>query len=532
MVEKQIDGSMALAEKEYRIITIEATEKEQTAELRVAAYARVSSASDDQLNSFAAQNRYYTTLISGKENWHLVDIYADEGITGTSAEKRPDFQRLLADCRRGKIDRVLVKSISRFARNTKECLEATRELKALGIGICFEKENIDTATMSGEMMTALFASFAQAESESISGNMRWSYQKRMQSGTFLPAAMPYGYRIVNKAIEIKKDEAEIVCEIFQKYLDGMSKPEIAKMLNARHIPSGQSKSWHSSSVAYILSNERYLGNSLWQKTCSSDTLPVYRFHNKGEQAKYYAEDTHPAIISNVVFHKVQDLREQRKKDFARLHQCSSYPFSKIIVCGQCGGTFRRKVQSGSITWVCMQHEREKKNCSLLPIQEEQIYNAFLRLYYKLKHNGMTILSGMLSHLQTLRIRRMLWSLDIIDLNKQISDLTSQNQMLAALKQQGLIDPDIFIAQSNELAEQLRTAKLQKEHLMDVEDDDVITRTRELMEIIDAGPDFLETFDEELFGELIDKIIVENNTLLRFRLKNGLELAEPIERTVR
>lgn len=180
----------------------------------------------------------------------------------------------------------------------------------------------------------------------------------------------------------------------------------------------------------------------------------------------------------------------------------------------------------------MQHEREKKNCSLLPIQEEQIYNAFLRLYYKLKHNGMTILSGMLSHLQTLRIRRMLWSLDIIDLNKQISDLTSQNQMLAALKQQGLIDPDIFIAQSNELAEQLRTAKLQKEHLMDVEDDDVITRTRELMEIIDAGPDFLETFDEELFGELIDKIIVENNTLLRFRLKNGLELAEPIERTVR
>ena len=168
MAEKQIVGSMALAGKEYRVITIEATEKEQTAELRVAAYARVSSASDDQLNSFAAQNRYYTTLISGKENWHLVDIYADEGITGTSAEKRPDFQRLLADCRRGKIDRVLVKSISRFARNTKECLEATRELKALGIGVCFEKENIDTATMSGEMMTALFASFAQAESESIS----------------------------------------------------------------------------------------------------------------------------------------------------------------------------------------------------------------------------------------------------------------------------------------------------------------------------------------------------------------------------
>ena len=164
MAEKLMtDGSMALREKQYRVITIEATEKPQNAKLRVAAYARVSSASDDQLNSFAAQNRHYSDLISSKDNWRMVDIYADEGITGTSAEKREDFQRLLADCRRGLIDRVLVKSISRFARNTKECLETIRELKSLGVGVYFEKENIDTATMSGEMMTALFASFAQAE---------------------------------------------------------------------------------------------------------------------------------------------------------------------------------------------------------------------------------------------------------------------------------------------------------------------------------------------------------------------------------
>ena len=179
MAEKQMtNGNTALQEKQSRVITIGADEKPKNIRLRVAAYIRVSSASEDQLNSFAAQNRYYTNLISGKENWSLVDIYADEGITGTSAEKREDFQRLLADCRRGLIDRVLVKSISRFARNTKECLEVIRELKNLGIGVCFEKENIDTSTMSGEMMTTLFASFAQAESESISGNMRWSYQRR------------------------------------------------------------------------------------------------------------------------------------------------------------------------------------------------------------------------------------------------------------------------------------------------------------------------------------------------------------------
>ena len=189
---KNTNGTLALEEKKYRVITIEAAEKPQDVKLRVAAYARVSSASDDQLNSFAAQNKHYTTLISGKEKWTMVDIYADEGITGTSIEKREDFKRLLSDCRRGKIDRVLVKSISRIARNTKECLEAIRELKSLGVSIYFEKENIDTSMMSGEMMTALFASFAQAESESISGNMRWSYQKRMQNGTFVPATMGFG----------------------------------------------------------------------------------------------------------------------------------------------------------------------------------------------------------------------------------------------------------------------------------------------------------------------------------------------------
>lgn len=216
MAEKLMtDGSMALREKQYRVITIEATEKPQNAKLRVAAYARVSSASDDQLNSFAAQNRHYSDLISSKENWRMVDIYADEGITGTSAEKREDFQRLLADCRRGLIDRVLVKSISRFARNTKECLETIRELKSLGVGVYFEKENIDTATMSGEIMTALFASFAQAESESISGNMRRGIQKRMQAGTYIPANLPYGYTLQDHSIRIVEEQAVIVQRMYE-----------------------------------------------------------------------------------------------------------------------------------------------------------------------------------------------------------------------------------------------------------------------------------------------------------------------------
>lgn len=339
---KLTDGSTALQETQTRVITIEATEKSRDIKLRVAAYTRVSSASDDQLNSFAAQNRYYTTLISGKENWKLVDIYADEGITGTSVEKREDFQRLLADCRRGLIDRVLVKSISRFARNTKECLEALRELKLLGISVYFEKENIDTATMSGEMMTTLFASFAQAESESISGNIRWGVQKRMQEGTYLPSSVPYGYRLKNRELEIELSEALIVNEIFREYLRGKNKAEIARQLNERGVPSSSGKLWRANAIAYMLSNERYIGNSLWQKTYPTGTLPTIHRKNRGERPQYYAEGTNVPLISKETFEQTQNLLARRKAKYAKEQTNREWPFSKKISCGKCGKTYRKK----------------------------------------------------------------------------------------------------------------------------------------------------------------------------------------------
>ena len=200
MAEKHLtDGTTALA-AQPRVIKIEAAEKPRNAQLRVAAYTRVSSDSDDQLNSFAAQNRYYAELISGKAEWRMVDIYADEGITGTSTAKREDFQRMMADCRRGLIDQILVKSISRFARNTKDCLEAVRELKELGVNVRFEREGIDTANVSSELITAIYAAFAQKESESISGNMRWSYQRRMESGEFNTCRAPGASGWTEKAL--------------------------------------------------------------------------------------------------------------------------------------------------------------------------------------------------------------------------------------------------------------------------------------------------------------------------------------------
>lgn len=330
-----VDGATALAEKQSRVIKIEPAERPQNVRLRVAAYTRVSSDSEDQLNSFAAQNRYYTELISSKAEWRMVDIYADEGITGTSVTKRDDFQRMMADCRRGLIDQILVKSISRFARNTKDCLQNIRELKELGVNI----------------------------------------------------------------------------------------------------------------------------------------------------------------------------------------RCS------------CGARVRTKKINQKWYWCCCNHE-ESHECQITPIPEIQVQKSFCRLYYKLKHQSISVLEQMLTNLQMIRNRRMLWSPDIVAQNKRISDLSSQNQTLAFLKQQGLVDPDIFIAKTNELTKQLRQAKLEKEKLMDAESDMTALQTRDLIDLLEGGPEFLDSFDAELFGELVEKIIIESNDFVRFCLKNGLELRESIERTVR
>lgn len=277
-------GNLAISEPQKRVIVIEVTEKPQDLKLRVAAYTRVSSDSADQLNSFTAQNRYYTALISGRENWTMVDIYADCGITGTYAAKREDFQRLMEDCRRGLIDKVLCKSISRFARNTTECLEAIRELKALGIGIEFEEQHIDTAKLSGETLTAIFASMAQSESKAISDNMRWSYQRRMENGSYVPACQPFGYVLEENKIQIHSEHAEVIQEIFRQYLSGIGAGTIANNLNSAQIGNRFGVPlWTPRAIRYIIKNEKYTGNSRWHKYYTTDTLPFRNVINRGEK---------------------------------------------------------------------------------------------------------------------------------------------------------------------------------------------------------------------------------------------------------
>ena len=528
MAKKQTNGNLAL--EQQRVIVIPAHDEIVARKLRVAAYARVSSSSEDQLNSYRVQNQYYSELISSNPDWEMVDIYADEGITGTSVEKREDFQRMMQDCRKGKIDRILVKSISRFARNTKDYLAAVRELKELGVSVLFEEQGIDTSKVSSEMVTAIMASLAQKQSESISGNVKWGVQKRMEDGTYVASSAPYGYRLVNLRLEIQPEEAEIVRWIFQQYLAGANVNEITKELNARS--AGNNHKWYKAAVAYILSNERYIGDCLWQKCYMTSTVPARQVINRGEKTQYYAEGKHPAIIDKDSFYAAQRLRKQRRTTNGSVTGTAYSILTGRILCGKCGAAFRRKNWRGISRWSCRTHSENINLCSILPMEERSIHAAFCRLYCKLEHHGEPIFTQMLSNLQKIRYSRMLWSEDVISLNRKISDVLSQVQFLTQLQQVGGVDPDTFISSNNKLSEQLRRLKQEKARLLDTDSDDLADRTRDLMDALEEGPDFLDSFDAELFDALVDKIIVDSNERLRVRLKNGLELTEQIERTRR
>ena len=512
---------------EVRLIT--PVTRQNTKKMQVAAYCRVSSNSADQLNSYAAQIRAYKKYIGARDDWELVDIFADEGLTGMKSETRDEFQRMIRMCELKQIDLIITKSISRFARNTKDALAYVRKLKLLGVGVQFEKEGISTLSMGDEMLLNTFSALAQEESQSISMNQRLSIVKRMELGEYVDSNAPYGYRLVDNQLEVIEDEAVVIRQIFDRYLSGISMEDIAKEITALGIPTKQNTPfWQVRSIQYILRNEKYIGNSLVQKTYATVTLPHRKKENKGEEDQYLIEETHPPIVSQEVFDKVQQLLS-RKSAFIPPRASAPHPFSCKIVCGHCGAICKRKVCRGTAYWVCQTHEKSAESCLTMQTPESEIAEAFLRVYFRLKRYGEEILTQLIKALQTAKTGRLLWSEDIISLNKRIADIASQERLLAQLKQQAIVDPDIFISRSNQLAEQRREAKLKKSRILRAEDDQTIQRTQELLDILEEGPDLLMAFDGALFSELVEKITIQNNSTAIFRLINGLELPEHFER---
>ncbi|MGE9940596.1 recombinase family protein [Bariatricus sp. SGI.161] len=368
----------------------------------MAAYCRVSTDQEEQLSSYENQVNYYTNYIMNHPNYELIGVYADEGITGTSTKKRENFKKMIADCEAGKIDRIIVKSISRFARNTLDCLNYVRRLKELGIGVTFEKENIDTLDAKGEVLLTILSSLAQDESRSISENSTWGIRKRFEQGHLHVNTTKFmGYdKDENGNLIINEEQAETVRLIYDKYLRGRNYFSIAKELNEAEIPgwNGEVK-WIASTIEKMLHNEKYKGDALLQKTYTVDFLTKKRDKNNGQVAQYYVADSHPAIITPEVWEAVQ-LEEKRRKEFMKAHRIKAFssnigenPFASKVICGECGEAFGRKKWRPRLgeyrsVWQCNARYREKgvMGCANRHIDESTLEQVFIKSWNALMEN--------------------------------------------------------------------------------------------------------------------------------------------------
>ena len=498
---------------------------QQATKIRVAAYARVSSNSEDQLNSFATQVEHYTKLIETNPDWAFADIYADEAITGTRSDKRNEFQRLLQDCRAGKIDRVLVKSISRFARNTVDCIETVRELSLLGIAVAFEKENIDTSAMGGEMLLSMLGAAAQEESLSISKNLQWGIQKRMRKGEYITDSTPFGYRLENGRLVIYEPEAAVVREIFALYLAGDGLVTIAQKLTQMGISPIVSNTWHHGAIRYILQNEKYMGDSLFQKSYTTNSLPLKRCLNDGQRPQFYASNTHAAIIDRDTFERAQQLHERRMKTYAPSQTQRPRTFAKVLFCGHCGATLCSTKRNGGIcAWSCRTHHQNKLQCPMKPVCETELHRAFLYITNKLIFNCRVLLPPMLRDLQAGLEKASAAQTDMADTNREIAELLTQSHALTRLQTKGYIDAATFTQRSNEINSKISNLR---EALQQMRRPGRLQQTYDSTQILfgiveDIPP--LAHFDAALFSQIVTRVTVAEDSF-GFELINGVTITE-------
>ena len=363
--------------------------------LRVAAYCRVSTDDEDQLNSYRTQKSYYTELIKKNPKWRFAGIYADEGITGTMVKKRDDFLRMIEDCEKGKIDLILIKSVSRYARNIVDCISYVRKLKALGIGIYFEEQNINSLTEDSEVYIGIYGVMAQSESENISANVKWGINKRMQNGTYACRFTLLGYRRNKdtKEIYIVPEEAENVKKIFQMYLQGRSLDQIKRYLEENNILTVRGNPiWDKGVIKSMLTNEKYVGDIMFQKTYREDCISKRTKINRGEMDRYLVTDNHPAIIDRETFRMAK--KEMVKRSSKRRTSSNAvtelgkysgkYALSELLFCDICGSPFRRKTWTRKgvkrVYWRCLNHvENGDKVCpQSRGIEESVLHEAICR----------------------------------------------------------------------------------------------------------------------------------------------------------
>lgn len=367
----------------------------------------------------------------------MVDVYADEGITGTDMEKRDDLNRLLRDCRMGKIDRIICKSISHFARNTEELLHMMRMLKEFGVSIYFEDKDIDSDKLNSEMFVTFPGMAAQQESEAISGNVRWSIQKRMKTGDYNCTFAAYGFEQKNGELIVKENEAEVVRKIFYMYLQGAGLQTIANRLNEEGIPRRYGYTvWNQTAVRYILTNERYKGDAVLQKKYRTETLPRKQIRNKREKKQYYVGNANPPIVSRETFDTAQVLLNSRKGNGCRGEKS---PFSGRLRCPDCGGTFRRQKLRGKTYWHCENRASLKTQCQSRRVREDAVQEAFTDMLYKLKAYRREILGELIGQIEQVQNAEIQNQGIIGSIDKEIADLSAKNLVVTRLHTSGALN---------------------------------------------------------------------------------------------
>lgn len=494
---------------------------EDVKKIRLAAYCRVSTDKADQINSFVNQIKYYTDYTKKNPQYELVEIYADEGLTGTDMKRRSEFNRLLDDCKKRKIDRVITKSASRFARNTQDFLVVIRMLKELGISVYFEEQGIDTSKMNMEMFATFPGLIAQQESENISQNMRWSYQRRMRSGDYNTQTAPYGYTLENGELIVNEPQAVMVRRIFDLYLSGVGKQRIANILNEEN----NDRNWSASTVKYILSNERYMGDALLQKTYKTEALPYKKVRNRGEKAQYYLENSNTPIITKDIFEAAQHMQSSRTSNNGK--KKPNYLLTKKIRCADCGRTYRRMVTNNIAYWLCCSRAAGKTECTPLRIRETDVYNTFNKLVHKLKDNRENIILPTIKYIKAMHEKSSESQQKIFEIDKQIADLTAQNHTLAKFHTKGILDSISYTEQSSAVSDKIMNLRVERRRILhESEEHELIENLKHLDTLLkEYNP--TNEFDEELFSGIVESITLSSNTELNFTLLGGLNIKERI-----
>jgi site-specific DNA recombinase len=517
-----------------------------TTQLRVAAYCRVSTKEEEQASSYEAQCEYYTDKIMSNKEWTMAGIFADEGITGTSTKKRTEFLRMIRQCKQKKIDLILTKSIQRFARNTLDCINYTRILRQLGIGVLFEKENINSLPPDSEFMITMYGAMAQSESESISGNIRRGRQMHAKVGTLkVPCYRLYGYeKDTEGKFRVIPEQAEIVRELYKRYESGASLRNLQDWLEENQIKTvlGESK-WTTTSIKSILTNEKYCGDVLLQKTFRTDVISKKVIKNVGQMAQYYMPDHHEAIVSREQYNAVKAEMARRSalrspsKTAVTGRSCytSKYALSDRLVCGECGTLYRRCtwISRGRKypVWRCTSRlNYGTKYCHDSPtIKEEQLQNAILAAVNETMSEKPVLLDHIKSAMSLELLPVQGQTMSLADIDRRLAQLDAQFQSLLA-EAIDVEDRERCNAKFAEILAEQTELKKQKEHILQSSTDAERTCARlvQAEQALEQAAPTITEWSESTVRQLVERVTVLSADEVLVQLKGGKEIHERLE----